>query len=193
MTQISFLINIVITSFQVCDQSFRYASGLSKHEQKHELPGGFFCKTCDAQFVSDMDRLSHRETAHKMFKCQICSELFDSETGYIDHIELLHNGKEREYVVCTVCGAQFRTLAQLAAHKSTKCGTVKRFTCKLCGSKFMTQNTLNVHFTIHKGEKTHLCNYCGNSYLSKGQLKVHERSHTGEKPFKCEVSAPKCK
>lgn len=54
----------------------------------------------------------------------------------------------------------------------------------------MTQNTLNVHATIHIGEKTHLCNYCGNSFLSKGQLKVHERSHTGEKPFKCEVSAP---
>lgn len=139
-----------------------------------------------------MDRVSHRETAHKMFKCQICSELFDSETGYIDHIELLHNGKEREYVVCTVCGAQFRTLAQLSSHKNTKCGTVKRFTCKMCGSKFMTQNTLNVHFTIHKGEKTHLCNYCGNSFLSKGQLKVHERSHTGEKPFKCEVSATIC-
>lgn len=126
-----------------------------------------------------------------MFKCQICSELFDSETGYIDHIESLHNGKEREYVVCTVCGAQFRTSAQLSSHKSTKCGTLKRFTCKLCGSKFMTQNTLNVHSTIHLGEKTHLCNYCGNSFLSKGQLKVHERSHTGEKPFKCNVSHTK--
>lgn len=51
----------------------------------------------------------------------------------------------------------------------------------------MTQNTLNAHKLIHKGEKKHLCNFCGKSFLSKGQLKVHERSHTKEKPFKCLV------
>lgn len=122
------------------------------------------------------------------FKCLICEEKFSCDADYERHIDEQHNGKDREFVVCTDCGSQFRQPNQLRLHNESKCGTVRCYACEQCGSKYMTQNTLNAHMLIHKGEKKYLCNFCGNSFLSRGQLKVHERSHTGEKPFKCSVS-----
>lgn len=78
-------------------------------------------------------------------------------------------------------------ILKIRLHCESKCGTVRSYACKECGSKFMTQNTLNSHILIHKGDKKYLCNFCGNSFLSRGQLKIHERSHTKEKPYNCLV------
>lgn len=172
----------------MCKQTFKFLSGLTRHEKRHEPPGGFHCRICITPFTTELERNNHKEAFHKVYKCQICDAKFTNDQDYIDHIQNTHAGRDREYVVCTICGQQFRTALQLKYHNDSKCGTQKSYQCDQCSSKFMTQNTLNAHKLIHAGEKKHLCDYCGNSFLSKGQLKVHERSHTGEKPFKCDVS-----
>lgn len=43
----------------------------------------------------------------------ICHEKCNSETAFVDHINRLHNGRDREYVMCDDCGAQFRQKNQL--------------------------------------------------------------------------------
>lgn len=48
-----------------------------------------------------------------MFKCLICESKFTSEEEYLKHIDDQHNGRDREYVVCADCGAQFRQPNQL--------------------------------------------------------------------------------
>ncbi|XP_059616203.1 uncharacterized protein LOC132261415 [Phlebotomus argentipes] len=169
----------------ICELNFKSKSSLERHVTRHEAPGGFLCPMCDETFTTDADRAQHRNTEHKVYRCQICEAKYGTEAEYVAHIVNQHGGKDREPVVCSDCGQQFRSTTQLKIHNDSKCGTVKMFGCNECNSRFMTANTLKAHKLIHLGEKKHLCNYCGNSFLSKGQLKVHERSHTGEKPFKC--------
>lgn len=43
----------------------------------------------------------------------ICHEKSNSENAFVDHINRLHNGRDREYVICDDCGAQFRQKNQL--------------------------------------------------------------------------------
>lgn len=43
----------------------------------------------------------------------ICNEKCSSENDFVEHINRLHNGRDREYVVCDDCGAQFRQKNQL--------------------------------------------------------------------------------
>ncbi|GAB0088979.1 uncharacterized protein DMENIID0001_034480 [Sergentomyia squamirostris] len=173
-------------SCKICKLNFKFLPGLQRHEKRHEPPGGFICGVCSKPFTTDEDRNNHRNTEHKVYKCQICEERFGTEAEYVAHIVNEHGGKDREPIVCNSCGQMFRSQAQLKIHTDSKCGTVKMYPCDECNSRFMTSSTLKAHKLIHLGEKKHLCNYCGNSFLSKGQLKVHERSHTGEKPFKCD-------
>ncbi|XP_031617514.1 zinc finger protein 665-like [Contarinia nasturtii] len=186
--------NVFITSdgklrflCSVCNQLFKYQTGLKKHELRHKPPGGFNCSECSERFITDAERSIHKEIVHKIFKCLICNAKCSSEEEFLKHINDLHEGRDREYVTCGDCGAQFRQKNQLRLHIESKCGTVRCYTCKQCNSKFMTQNTLNAHMLIHLGDKKHLCNFCGNSFLSRGQLKIHERSHTKEKPYSCKV------
>lgn len=193
----------------VCCQLFQFETGLKKHEQRHRPPGGFVCSECSERFLTDAERLLHKETVHKIFKCLLCDSKFASEETYLAHIAEQHGGRDRDYLVCSDCGAQFRQPNQLRfgtififntilresicrsrpirLHNESKCGTIRSYSCRECESKFISRNTLNAHMLIHSGEKKHLCDFCGKSFLSRGQLQVHERCHTGEKPFKCDV------
>lgn len=68
---------------------------------------------CNTAFTTDAERNTHKEQTHRLYKCQICEEQFTEDQSYIDHIQNVHDGKDREYVICTVCGQTFRTAAQL--------------------------------------------------------------------------------
>ncbi|XP_026464034.1 zinc finger protein 16-like isoform X1 [Ctenocephalides felis] len=171
----------------ICKQSFRYATGLERHVQRHKGEGGFICKQCGKKFCSDAERKIHKEAIHNINNCQLCNLKFKKEEEFYAHINKEHDGRDRIYSVCSECGQQFKTNVQLKYHVESRCGTLRQWSCNNCNSKFMTKSSLRAHQLIHIGEKKHLCNYCGSSFLSKGQLKVHERSHTGEKPFSCEV------
>lgn len=48
-----------------------------------------------------------------MFKCLICDEICSSEEAFREHIDSLHDGKDRKFVSCADCGAQFRQKNQL--------------------------------------------------------------------------------
>lgn len=43
----------------------------------------------------------------------ICNEKSHSEDAFLEHINRLHNGRDREYFMCDDCGAQFRQKNQL--------------------------------------------------------------------------------
>lgn len=51
---------------QICNLSFLIESGLRRHKKRHEPPGGFPCKFCNATFTMISERIEHRETMHKV-------------------------------------------------------------------------------------------------------------------------------
>lgn len=56
--------------------------------------------------------------------------MFPNDEDYFIHIQVEHNGKEANYI-CSDCGKQFRVQGDLTQHNKSKCGTVRRFTCKV--------------------------------------------------------------
>lgn len=68
----------------------------------------------------------------KKKKCRICSDsVFEREEDYLLHIKDVHNGKFVDNFICEDCGKQFRTKSELRHHIESKCGTIKRFKCKV--------------------------------------------------------------
>lgn len=53
-------------NLQVCNQLFKYETGLKKHELRHKPPGGFICSECNTKFITDAERILHKEIVHKV-------------------------------------------------------------------------------------------------------------------------------
>ncbi|CAH0727753.1 unnamed protein product, partial [Brenthis ino] len=121
--------------------------------------------------------------------------------------------KEREKLVCPICGILTYTLGNhIATHEDKKKYTctecprsfvqksnlivhlkqhtgVKDHICEVCGAGFYTQKSLVRHNLIHKGERPFHCNLCSKKFIARCDLNRHLRIHAGYKPFKCTTCA----
>ncbi|XP_063234425.1 uncharacterized protein LOC134537668 [Bacillus rossius redtenbacheri] len=172
---------------KICGKKYKKSGSLAKHELEHEGRGQFKCRFCGEVFLSDAERVKHREKHHeKHWKCPTCHHTFATEEKLQTHVRW-HENKELEVYVCNVCSKEFKLKVNLKIHVESKCGTDPQHVCKVCGKAFMTRGTLITHTLLHTGEKTFLCRFCGKSFRLKVEMQRHERSHTGEKPFVCKV------
>lgn len=60
------------------------------------------------------------------------------------------------------------------------------FSCQYCSKRFLGENNLINHLSVHTGENVFQCKECGRCFVSPADLKRHLQTHTGEKPFRCE-------
>ncbi|XP_061388448.1 zinc finger and BTB domain-containing protein 41 [Musca vetustissima] len=172
----------------ICNKALVSLQGYVKHVKKHEPPGGFMCRFCDARFCSEDELKKHRETEHTTIACRLCKDTtFTNETNYRAHIRDVHQGVDRELYKCEKCGAAYKTLEPYRRHIETDCGAIKPFKCDKCPMAFMTKYNLKAHLDNHSGELKFCCSYCGRNFKQKARLVEHERTHTGEKPYKCDV------
>uniref|UniRef100_A0A1A9Z9G2 C2H2-type domain-containing protein n=1 Tax=Glossina pallidipes TaxID=7398 RepID=A0A1A9Z9G2_GLOPL len=172
----------------ICNKALTSLNGYVKHVKKHESPGGFFCRYCEARFCTDEDLKRHRDTIHVTIACRLCKNTtFTNEGEYRIHIRDVHKGVDRELFKCDKCGAEYKTIDPYRRHISTECGTKKPYKCEQCSMTFVTKYNLKQHIEFHTGELKYCCSYCGKNFYQKGRLVEHERSHTGEKPYKCDV------
>ncbi|KAK9882643.1 hypothetical protein WA026_022512 [Henosepilachna vigintioctopunctata] len=90
--------------------------------------------------------------------------------------------------ICSECEECFEFMKQLEQHcRNTGHGIPRRFCCKICFKKFLSNTRLNDHMRIHNNDKPFKCSECGMTFTSNSNLKRHKKKHTGEKSYFCEV------
>ena len=160
----------------------------------------FECVKCDAIFWSKPDLVSHYKSDHLHGRviCEICYQVFDSNTSYAKHKVEAHPKQQQQQqqavrsrrsrsfqlTQCEDCGKEFNRKDCLLRHKKTV-HTGDKIACKICG-KMVGKISLLRHIQfVHEGRKRddteQDCTIC-NKPIKRIRFACHMREvHGGEK------------
>ena len=166
-----------------CNKSFALMAQLGAHVlSQHEGQYKFKCTVCGKGFIKDSDRKVHERshTGEKPYKCVVCGKCYSS-LGNLNQHAKQHNGEQP--FKCLVCGQGFLRRSTLAGHMNQHTGA-RPFSCDQCNKTFMAKRNLYAHRKWHAGTiKRYTCTICGKSF--NHGLQVHMRTHSGYKPYTC--------
>ncbi|XP_053467796.1 general transcription factor IIIA, b [Ictalurus furcatus] len=146
-----------VCSFLNCKASFSKAWKLEAHYCKHTGLRPFACDSCDKTFCTRCQLTRHNlsHSGKKPYQCleDGCSESFISTARLKNHVERVHQHKEKHYV-CDYegCAKEFRKKKQLSSHKCEHTNQLP-FECQYegCGKKYTTSKKLQKHEKVHDG------------------------------------------
>ncbi|PSN46473.1 hypothetical protein C0J52_06875 [Blattella germanica] len=166
-----------------CDKKFALEKQLKAHIlSKHEGQYRFKCTICGKGFTKDSDRKVHirSHSKEKPHKCEVCGKCFSSLGNLNQHAK--QHGGERPFK-CSICGQGFLRRGSLTGHMNIHAG-VKPYSCDQCSKTFSAKRNLHAHRKWHSGTiKRYTCTICGKSF--NHGLQVHMRTHSGIKPYSC--------
>nr|CAD7405857.1 unnamed protein product [Timema poppensis] len=95
-------------------------------------------------------------------------------------------GNTSECLECHICSPprSFTAPTTLISHYRSHAG-IKPYECRICGSVFTRQHSLNYHMLIHSNQTRFTCADCGRKFRHPSHFKEHRRRHTGESPYEC--------
>lgn len=160
----------------LCGKKFRYGNTLKRHQRIHTGEAPFPCPVCNKAFFSNGELHNHSviHTGVKRFKCEVCGKCFSRNHHLHQHMKK-HTG-EKPYG-CDVCGSRFvqtsgfrkhmrtfhpsvptewqhlpdsnRSSEDLVPPTSNMCKKETKFTCEICGVKFVHGATYRKHSLIY--------------------------------------------
>ncbi|XP_071490545.1 zinc finger protein 423-like [Diadema antillarum] len=142
------------------------------------------------------------EEEEEIYKCDMCSETFNSITDFMDHrnkdckrddemmaaeeegdaqYRLEHKGLVSVVggplpYPCQYCDKSFSRLRFLKLHEQTHRDKL-RFECTYCARLFKHKRSLDRHVKLHTGFKKYHCPYCEAAYARSDHLKTHIQTH----------------
>ena len=94
--------------------------------------------------------------------------------------------KEKQPVVCDICGKTISSRKNLRVHKTVKHFKNGSFGCLVCGRKFALNRDLKRHMPLHTNERKYECPHCGLQCKQPGHLTKHIRTHTEVMNWRCD-------
>uniref|UniRef100_A0A1B0DMU1 C2H2-type domain-containing protein n=1 Tax=Phlebotomus papatasi TaxID=29031 RepID=A0A1B0DMU1_PHLPP len=167
-----------ISLFQECGLNFKFNQCLLRHVKRHEAPGGFICYSCGDKFTSATARREHRNTQHRVYRCQICQEKLLTQEDYVGHIMNSHSDCK--------CGIKKKNAAEGKENEGNAKKKAAKLTCEKCGVKFPSKNDLDNHIHSLACEKPYKCKDCGKSFAFQMSLMTHAAQHGGSRQNACE-------
>ena len=129
----------------------------------------------------------------KLFRCESCDASFNSQSEFIDHVTIVHEGKKTRE--CIICGLPFLLPEDFLDHvtnfhegkKPQECDKAyqESLRCKICAKKLPNKVSLNSHIKGVHGTKKFECGICHKKFSVNDHLKSHSITHTEQKLFSC--------
>ncbi|XP_033872143.3 zinc finger protein 665-like [Acipenser ruthenus] len=199
----------------VCEQTFRFKSGLKRHFARHTVAKPFPCPRCPKTFKHSFNLSSHLRThsGDKPYVCPLCQKGFRDSTGLLHH-QVVHTGERAHQ--CPVCESRFSLRSNLQRHlrRMHKLGNetepspsssasiptsspvlLSLHSCGDCPKTFSTTSNLKKHRSLAHGEgegtgppappRPHPCDLCGKAFRQRWELERHFMLHTGTRPHSC--------
>ncbi|XP_063235241.1 zinc finger protein 16-like [Bacillus rossius redtenbacheri] len=158
----------------LCSKGFSRNSDLVAHMKSHSKEKLHKCNICGKCYssVSNLNQHSKIHFEDRLYKCDICTKNFKHKSTLIDHI---NQHKGLKLYECDSCKKRFVSVRSFHAHQKWHAGTLKRYTCKVCGKTMFSG--LSVHMLTHTQQKPHSCAKCGTTFSVRSSLNKHIRKH----------------
>ena len=160
----------------------------AKNKVQIQVIEGILEEIVDQSFSNhDFNESSNYEIDDKLskFKCDLCSEMFSSESNLMTHVELNHDvsfSKNSNEIDIEKNPSKF--------NNKEKYNSGGKFQCPYCKSKFSQKHNLKTHVKKKHDEKIGLDNHVQQKHEDK-HTKIHderqESLHIEKKPFKCSI------
>jgi uncharacterized Zn-finger protein len=134
-----------------------------------------FCFECNEEFE---DYSNHIREHTCFYSCKFCSMKFLTEDKCKSH-EMKHENEEAERPFACMeedCCATFKSPHHLKSHMTAihKSGEIERkFSCEICGDRFLSKALLNAHLRTHESESIFICKFCDKKFKKLSNLKIH--------------------
>ncbi|XP_022094034.1 zinc finger protein 208-like [Acanthaster planci] len=190
----------------LCGCSFGKTSCFKRHLEVHaEGKELNFCSSCEKHFKTlshlqrhkliihsarkSVDRV--RDPPEEPTKCEKCQRTFQDRSSLVRHLTDDHMNKRSHS--CEICGALFKTVWRLNAHKEQihPDGRMKLFVCTVCNKKFRIRFLLRKHAESHLKKAALTCTLCDASFLAELCLLAHKCPRRvqpkSERNFMCDL------
>lgn len=146
------------------------------------------------KLVNDSESINLKETESKLdnlnlIECESSNNTFEENPkleSYSSYDIRERTDEISSYKDCNVLSQEL--IKQLEKHcKDTGHSFLRKFTCRVCSEKFISNTHLNDHMKIHNNERPFACNECGMTFTRNSNLKRHIKKHTGERSYFCEI------
>lgn len=173
----------------LCSNFTGIVSDMIRHGRNHEENATYRCCDCGKFFPNGDEIYIHllRHANYKPYECthEGCSKRFFDRYKLRNHLATHDPNVEKKYI-CDECQRPFTQLEYLNCHKRRKHSTIKPYSCNFCTKAFAFHHDLNLHLTVHTGNKKHVCNICEASFTKAWSLKQHLTTHeTGASQLHC--------
>ncbi|CAL8080487.1 unnamed protein product [Calicophoron daubneyi] len=179
-----------------CSRCFSSEILLRDHECLLSQCNAYRCNECGRVFKTKL-RLKYHADIHnprKPYVCDIegCDRAFRTPKYLKNHRDEFHRMQPKNYL-CPVegCDLIFHRKTHLKRHIATHDDAEKKYHCQWpsCQRRFCSEETLNLHYRKHTGEKPFNCALCLFNCYNKPTLNEHYRLNhakdaTAEGPYK---------
>ncbi|XP_073832618.1 uncharacterized protein [Musca autumnalis] len=178
-----------------CGKVFNTPSRLRRHMPVHSLDKPYACEICKHRFSSLNYLKIHKESHNKErpkddsqkmppggFKCSDCPKRFSKQTALASHRQVHKIKSSTPNIFCQLCQRAFVSTKTLTDHIKIRHPDAEKYSCDVCGKKFILEERLTRHMSSHKDLN---CNICGKEFTSEPTLKEHMNIHSGACPYLC--------
>lgn len=164
----------------LCSNFTGIAADMIRHGRYHEENATYKCSECKKYYPNGDEIISHllRHANYKPFECthEGCSRRFFDRYKLKTHMASHDPNVVKKYI-CEECQRPFQHLDYLNCHIRRKHSKVKPYACTYCKKSFAFHHDLNLHLTVHTGNKKHVCVICEASFTKAWSLKQHMVQH----------------